>query len=246
MVAGKCTPDRELLAMELNKPLKKSLTDIILTKTVTNEVLKTYLKNLFTSSLNENMFADASSGPIEVYDMQLRCLNSEIKSSKSLNSHLELRINDQENSYESKVLDVVFPDHQGQMVRVKVPSGKDRSIVSDKRRPLTQGGEHLKKERNAVRISWKLVNSFRNNSESFQNSELDVDAFLIYFDSVPEAVATSISNELMEDHINLMEQLTEEKPYFSFREVSSIIERDVIRFLKNSRSKDAYGIPVIL
>ncbi|KAL3279060.1 hypothetical protein HHI36_016575 [Cryptolaemus montrouzieri] len=164
-----------------------------------------------------------------------------------------------ENSYEPKVLDVGFPDHKGQMVRVSVSSGKERSIVSDKHRPLTQGGDRLKKKRNAFRIrqakikandnhilssrnfaysSWNLVNSFRNNSDNFQNSELDTDAFLNYLDSVLEAVAASVSNELMEDPINIMEQLTEEKLYFSFREVRSIIVRDVIRSLKSSRSKD--------
>ncbi|KAL3267420.1 hypothetical protein HHI36_011547 [Cryptolaemus montrouzieri] len=163
------------------------------------------------------------------------------------------------------------------MVRVSVPSGKERSIVfldtylaslpaaggsgrhsyhrinwytselEEMRSHLQlsdflyswQGGDRLKKERNAFRIryrkairqakikangshilssrnfaysSWKKVNDFRNNCDSFQTSELDADAFLIYFDSVPEVIAASISDELMEDPINLMEQLTEEKP----------------------------------
>ncbi|KAL3267830.1 hypothetical protein HHI36_006963 [Cryptolaemus montrouzieri] len=95
----------------------------------------------------------------------------------------------------------------------------------------------ISSSRNFTYLSWKLVNTFRNNSNSFQNSQLDADAFLNYFDSVPHGlIAASISNELKEDPINLVEQLTEENPYFSFRNVSSTIVRDVIRSWKNSRS----------
>ncbi|KAL3273847.1 hypothetical protein HHI36_015273, partial [Cryptolaemus montrouzieri] len=81
-----------------------------------------------------------------------------------------------------------------------------------KKRKINANDNHILSSRNFTCSSWKLVNSFRNTSDSFQNSELDADAFLNYFDSVTEAVAASMSNELMEDPINLMEQLTEEKP----------------------------------
>ncbi|KAL3287472.1 hypothetical protein HHI36_001942, partial [Cryptolaemus montrouzieri] len=69
MAASEVSTDRELLALELNQLVKKSLIDIILTKTVpkevTNDLLKKYLGNLFSFSENESVFADAASEPIE-------------------------------------------------------------------------------------------------------------------------------------------------------------------------------------
>ncbi|KAL3275047.1 hypothetical protein HHI36_019819 [Cryptolaemus montrouzieri] len=318
MAAGECSPDRELLAVELDKLVKKSLIDIISTKTVpkevTNDVLKTYLKISFSSSNNENVCADASSEPIEAYDMQILCLNESenpIKNSnegsirdgsttkREENASNQSQINTEakrqvlrdssqldkvnknkqtvdsskedimnincagisipakvpksnnytrnydakpnikyaevaaktkkrnpifmignktntedklkpvpkmryihvytlqpetknedvsnyaraESFYESKVLDVGFSDHIGQMVRVRVASGRERSIMSDKRRPLTQVGFN-KMHYILESLAWNFVSDQRKSVDEvfdyFQQVFLNT-----YLDSFP-------------------------------------------------------------
>ncbi|KAL3279113.1 hypothetical protein HHI36_016627, partial [Cryptolaemus montrouzieri] len=102
MADANSTRDQELLSNELNKLNKNTLTDILVTQIVPNEVVNDTVRKYFEKIFNncENSFVESGTVNKPLNDQvcsaqNYRHLKREIELINSLNNHLEMRISDQ-------------------------------------------------------------------------------------------------------------------------------------------------------
>lgn len=109
------------------------------------------------------------------------------------------------------------------------------ALVSAKKRAAEN---YIKNSNNKIRASWKLINNYRKTKLS-TTSSISPNDFNIYF--------SSIASKIVKDIPNFADVDPEYKKFgstFEFEEVTYTGIRDIVRSLKNSKSRDIYGLSV--
>lgn len=115
-----------------------------------------------------------------------------------------------------------------------------------KNNKIMSNDNHIKKSGNPVKTMWQLINSAKQNAPPIPEPKIEPNVFNDFFINVAGEVIANLPKLDNIDPLHYVKQVESNIELFSFREITYNEVRDILHSLKNSDSKDIYGLNVAL